>query len=252
MITLLSPAKAIDCTKRLQTDESTTPTLINEAAVLAKKMSNVSARKIGKMMHLSTDLAQLNYERYQNWSEQPEISDKAGHVGAIFNGEAYRGLDATSFTKKELAVAQKKVRILSGLYGILKPLDVIHPYRLEMGTSWAVTPKKKNLYLFWGKKIAEELNAEESDVIVNLASAEYFKAVDKKTIKPRIITPTFKDFKNGEYKVIMVFAKQSRGAMARYIVENNITDPEQLKLFDVGGYQYDDNLSEGDNWVFTR
>jgi cytoplasmic iron level regulating protein YaaA (DUF328/UPF0246 family) len=138
------------------------------------------------------------------------------------------------------------------LYGLLKPLDLIYPYRLEMGTRWEVTPKKKNLYKFWGSKIADQLNSEETEVIFNLASAEYFKAADSKSLKARIITPSFKDFKNGDYKTIMVFSKRARGAMARYIVERNINDPEEAKGFDIDGYMYNVNLSKGDQWVFTR
>ena len=144
------------------------------------------------------------------------------------------------------------MRILSGLYGILKPLDVLYPYRLEMGTKWAVTPSKKNLYQFWGDKLANELNKEEQEIIVNVASTEYFKAVNPKKLKARVITPVFKEFKNGSYQVVMVYAKHARGAMARFVVQHNISDPEELKLFNTDGYQYDDNLSTENEWVFTR
>lgn len=204
-------------------------------------------------MHLSKDLSDLNHDRYQTWEPITELNGKSAMAAAAFNGEVYRGLDAPSFTEKELNVAQERIRILSGLYGILKPMDVIYPYRLEMGTKWAVTPAKTNLYKFWGTKIADVLNEETNgEEIINLASNEYFKAVDKKALKSRVITPTFKDFKNGEYKTIMVFAKKARGSMARYIVKNNITSSEDVKNFDVDGYRFDENLSEGDNWVFTR
>lgn len=252
MKVLLSPAKAIDMKKRLATDEVHAPTFLTEAEGLMKKMSKFSANKIGKMMHLSKELATLNYERNQEWKPASSLSEETGHAMAIFNGEVYRGLDAMTLDENGIQVAQDKVRILSGLYGLLKPLDVVHPYRLEMGTSWKVTPAKKNLYQFWGSKICDALNAEESEVIVNCASAEYFKAAQLKNVKARVIAPVFKDLKNGDYKVIMVFAKQSRGAMARYIVDNNIEDPEQIKGFNVGGYQFDANLSTEDEWVFTR
>jgi len=252
MKVLLSPAKALDMTKTINTSYSSTPIFMNEAETLMKKMSKFSAKKIGKMMHLSHDLAQLNFDRNQNWQPISDQNDDNSRAISIFNGEAYRGFDSTSMTESQLELAQSKVRILSGLYGILKPLDVIYPYRLEMGTKWAVTPSKSNLYKFWGSKISTFLNEEETDVIVNVASNEYFKAADIKSLKARIITPVFKDFKNGEYKTIMVFAKKARGAMARFIVENDITSPEDIKGFNIDGYMFDENMSEGDTWVFTR
>ncbi|MBL1280025.1 MAG: peroxide stress protein YaaA [Fluviicola sp.] len=253
MIVLLSPAKAIDTKKTLKTDDFSIPIFMDEADSLVKKLKKFSSKKIREMMHLSKDLSDLNHQRYQDWKNEVVLSENTCKVSAVFNGEAFRGFDAPSMTGKELKTAQKTVRILSGLYGILKPLDLIYPYRLEMGTRWAVTPSKTNLYKFWGSKIADAINEENDDgIIVNLASNEYFKAVDKKAIQGRIITPSFKEFKNGEYKVIMVYAKKARGFMARYIVKNNIKNPEELKLFDTEGYQFDANLSEGDNWVFTR
>jgi cytoplasmic iron level regulating protein YaaA (DUF328/UPF0246 family) len=252
MKVLLSPAKAIDMSKKLATQEVCEPIFLKEAEALMGKLRKFSAAKIGEMMHLSKDLADLNYERNQSWEPSIALSEETGHALAIFNGEVYRGFDATTLDEKGIASAQDKVRILSGLYGMLRPLDVVRPYRLEMGTTWAVTAAKKNLYQFWGSKICDALNAEESEVIVNCASAEYFKAAQLKNVKARVITPVFKDFKNGTYKTIMVYAKQARGAMARYIVDHNITDPEEIKGFDTGGYHYDDNLSDGDVWVFTR
>jgi len=253
MKVLLSPAKAIDLSKTVETTNFSTPVFMNEAESLIQKMKKFSPKKIATMMHLSKDLGELNYQRYQDWSTDSTKNENNGPVAAAFNGEVYRGLDISSMNLKELEIAQDKVRILSGVYGVLKPLDVIYPYRLEMGTKWAVTPAKKNLYQFWGTKIAEQLNSEnESGITINLASTEYFKAVDKKTLKGRVITPTFKEFKNGDYKVIMVFAKRARGSMARYIVQNNISDPEQIKLFDTDGYSFDANQSTEDDWVFVR
>lgn len=252
MKVILSPAKAIDMNRRLNTKVSTVPVYLKEAEVLIGKLRKFPAKKIGKLMDLSADLSELNYQRYQDWKEETVLNDTNAHVSAAFNGEAYRGLDAVSLTEAQLAVAQDKVRILSGLYGVLKPLDVIYPYRLEMGTKLPVTAAKKNLYQFWGSKIAEYLNTEETEVIINAASSEYFKAIDRKKLKARVITTVFKEFKNGEYKVIMVFAKKARGMMARYIVENNLTDPEDIKGFNMDGYRFDENLSKGDEWVFTR
>ncbi len=253
MKVLLSPAKKINTKKTLNTSSTSSPIFLKEANQLMNKLQKLSSKKIGEMMHLSENLATLNYERYQNWKNDSSKNENNAHCASAFDGEVYRGLDAETFSEKELEIAQEKIRILSGLYGILKPMDVIYPYRLEMGTRWEITPKTKNLYQFWGKKIAQNINEENEDgIIINLASNEYFKAVDKKTLKGRIITPSFKEFKNGEYKTIMVYAKKARGIMARYIVKNNINDPEELKLFNIDGYQLDINQSTKNEWMFTR
>jgi len=250
---LLSPAKKIDTKKTLNTANSTSPLFLKEAEQLMKKLKNLSSKKIGEMMHLSVDLSNLNHKRYQEWENIVTKNESSAYCASAFDGEVYRGLAAENFSEEELEIAQDKIRILSGLYGILKPMDIIYPYRLEMGTKWQITPKTKNLYQFWGKKIAENINAENSDgIIINLASNEYFKAVDKKTLEGRIITPSFKEFKNGEYKTIMVYAKKARGMMARYIVKNNIINPEEIKLFNVDGYQFDVNQSSENEWLFTR
>ena len=243
----------MDMSKTLKSTLTSSPVFLSEAESLIGKLKKLSSKKIGEMMHLSEDLSDLNHQRYQEWTISTELNGNNIQVSAGFDGEVYRGLDTPSMNAKELEIAQDKVRILSGVYGVLKPLDVIYPYRLEMGTKWAVTPAKKNLYQFWGSKIAEQLNTEnETRITINLASTEYFKAVDKKTLKGRVITPTFKELKNGDYKVIMVFAKRARGSMARYIVQNNISDPEQIKLFDTDGYSFDVNQSTEDDWVFVR
>ncbi len=253
MKVLLSPAKALDMDKEINAPAASEPIFIEKSAALAKKLAKFSSGKIGKMMHLSKDLSDLNHNRYQKWAPDSELNGNNTYAIAAFNGEVYRGFDAPSLSKEKLMEAQNTVRVLSGLYGILKPLDVIYPYRLEMGTKWAVTPKTTSLYKFWGTQIADFLNEENEDgIIVNLASAEYFKAVDKKALKGRIITPSFKDLKNGEYKTIMVFAKRARGSMARYIVDHSITNLEDIKGFDTDGYRYDENLSTEDDWVFTR
>ncbi len=252
MKVLLSPAKALDLSKEISSPISTSPVFLEESQVLAKKMSKFSARKIGKMMSLSKDLASLNYNRYQSWLPISELNGDNNYCAIAFNGEVYRGFDAVSLDSKGIEVAQDKVRILSGLYGLLKPFDVIYPYRLEMGTKWAVTSKKTNLYKFWGTKLSDNLNLEEDEVIVNLASQEYFKAVDRKALKPEVITPLFKEFKNGEYKTVMVFAKRARGTMARYIVDNNLNEVEKIKEFTVDGYRYDENSSTETDWFFTR
>lgn len=251
---LLSPAKSIHQDKSYVKFNLTETTFINETNSLAKKLQKFSVKKMEKLMHISSELAQLNVQRYANWKE--EIAENTTSFPAIFgfNGEVYKGFDADSLTEKQRFFTQENVRILSGLYGILKPLDLIAPYRLEMGTNWNITPKTKNLYQFWGKKLSNYLNTEliENEVIINLASTEYFKAIDLKVLKAKVITPVFKEFKNGDYKIVMMYAKHARGAMARFIVDNELENPEDLKLFCKDGYGFDANLSSETEWVFTR
>lgn len=253
---LLSPAKSLDFSQAYEQPEPTIAHFIDNADYLAKKMQKLSSKKIAKLMHLSTDLADLNYERYQSWEKPEQPSEHNLSCIFAFTGEVYKGFDAPTLSQHALEKAQEQVRILSGLYGLLKPLDLIYPYRLEMGTQWSVTPKTKNLYAYWGSKIADQLNQElkeaGEDTIVNLASHEYFRAVDRKKLKAKVITPVFKEFKNGEYKIVMIFAKHARGAMARYIVQHNIKDVEKLKTYTVDGYAFDVNQSSEDEWVFTR
>lgn len=251
---LLSPAKSLDFSRKFETPETTVASFIEEADYLAKKMSKLSAKKIADLMHLSPQLADLNYKRYQNWVRPEEKSDVAIPASFAFTGEVYKGLEIETLSQEELKKAQTDLRILSGLYGLLKPLDLMYPYRLEMGTRWNVTPKTKNLYQYWGDKIAQQLNSEmtEDEVIVNLASNEYFKAVDKKTIKARIITPTFKELKGDQYKVVMMYAKHARGAMARDIIKNKYQNAEDLKGYTIDGYSYNESLSTENDWVFVR
>ena len=205
-------------------------------------------------MHLSPQLADLNYTRFQNWQKPMELSPDAKPAVTVFTGEVYKGLDVDTFTKKDFEHAQKQLRILSGMYGILRPLDLMYPYRLEMGTKWAITPKTKNLYQFWGKRLADYLNEEiaEGEVIINLASNEYFKAIDKKTINARVITPIFKELKGDQFKVVMMYAKHARGAMARDIIKQQYSSSEDLKGYNVDGYSYNEQLSTADEWVFVR
>lgn len=251
---LLSPAKSIHQDKTYENLVSTEIEFKNETNALAKKLQKLSVKKMEKLMHISSELAHLNVQRYADWNE--EINENTASFPAIygFNGEVYKGFEADTLSEKQLLYAQENVRILSGLYGILKPLDLIAPYRLEMGTKWNITPKTKNLYQFWDKKITTYLNKElkENEPIINLASSEYFKAVDVKTLHSKVFTPVFKEFKNGDYKIIMMFAKHARGAMARFIVDNELENPEDLKLFSKDGYGFDANLSSETEWVFTR
>lgn len=253
---VISPAKSLDFTRNFEKPFTTTACFINEADYLASKLKKVTAKKLGKMMHISDELAELNHERYQHWQLPVEESETAIPSIFAFTGEVYRGLEAETLSMSEMEQAQNQLLVLSGLYGLLKPLDLMYPYRLEMGTKWQITPKTPNLYSFWSSKITQKLNEElknESDpVVINLASTEYFKAVDKKKLKAKVITPVFKELKGNEYKIVMMYAKHARGAMARYIIQNGLTDPEQLKLYQVDGYQWDANLSTENEWVFTR
>jgi cytoplasmic iron level regulating protein YaaA (DUF328/UPF0246 family) len=254
MKVLISPAKTIDIKELDKSVDYSVANFLLESSQLVKKLKRFSVKKIEALMHVSTDLAQINYTRFQNWSEPILLNPAVSPAIFAFNGEVYKGFDAQSLSEEQLDSAQNKVRILSGLYGILKPLDLLYPYRLEMGTKWSITPNQKNLYQFWGKKLSLFLNKEmeKGEVIINLASNEYFKAIDQKQLKHAIITPVFKEFKNGEYKIVMMYAKHARGAMARYIVTNNIESAEELKLYNVDGYLFDVNQSTENEWVFTR
>lgn len=251
---LISPAKSLGHQNLQSTSSPTKGVFLQESEILAKKLKKFSIKKIEKLMHVSNDIATLNHDRFQSW-EKPEAQTAAVLPAlAQFTGEVYRGLDAQSLSEKQLAYAQDNLRILSGMYGILKPLDLMFPYRLEMGTSWAVTPKTKNLYQFWGKKLSNYLNSEmkKEEVVVNLASTEYFKVIDKKVLKAKIITLHFKEYKNDTYSVVAIFAKNARGKMARYAIENEITDANQLKNFELDGYRFHESLSSDTDWVFTR
>ncbi len=255
MIILLSPAKKIAQHPVPKGVQPTVPMMMDEADYLISKLKKYSISKIEKLMHVSNAIATLNYGRYQNW--QLPLSDKNSWMAAYsFDGAAYWGLDARTLTAKEMSWATDHLRILSGLYGLLRPTDWMYPYRLEMGTKLQITPNVKNLYQYWGDKLAvqiqKELEQTKGKTIVNLASNEYFKAVKKGVVTFPIITPVFKDFSKGEYKTLMVYAKNARGAMTRYIIKNKISDVEQIKGFDYDGYMYNDRLSEGDQWVFTR
>ena len=252
MITLLSPAKALNFEGKALTSNATQPLFQKETEILVKKLKSLSPKQLGELMSLSSNLADLNYERYQKFSS--EFTKKnAKQALFTFAGEVYKGLDAESLSQEDITFAQENIRILSGLYGVLRPLDLMQPYRLEMGTKLKVRPKQDNLYKFWGDSITNCLNEEtQGKPIINLASNEYFKSVKPKKLNSEVITPTFKDFKNGTYKTIMVYAKHARGAMARYIVQNKLQDSEKLKAYNVDGYSFDEKLSEGNNWVFVR
>lgn len=250
MIFLLSPAKRLDFSPHGLKITATKPKLSGETALLAETAKKLTRPKIKKLMNLSDDLADLNYQRFQSFD--PERKAKAP-AAVTFAGDVYRGLDARSLSEDDLKWAQDHVRILSGLYGLLRPLDGIQPYRLEMGTKLK-NKRGKDLYAFWGPEIAEEVDKAAKDgVIVNLASNEYFKSVDRKALKARVITPVFKEITDkGEARVMAFYAKYARGLMARWAVENRIEDSAALTNFREEGYAYDKSLSSDDEWVFTR
>lgn len=218
------------------------------------RLKKLNASGIKKLMNVNDTLAELNYERFQNWAPEFDLN-VARQAITSFRGDVFLGLDVKSFSEDDFNTAQRSVRILSGLHGILKPLDLIRPYRLEMGTLLKVG-KANNLYEFWGDKILKALIREpsftEDNTIINLASQEYFNAITLKNFKGRIITPVFKEYKNGVYRPIHIFLKKARGYMTSYIVKNKINNPDELKLFDKEGYEFSDALSNGNNWVFIR
>jgi cytoplasmic iron level regulating protein YaaA (DUF328/UPF0246 family) len=225
---------------------------LSEAQQLNRLLKKKSVKALSELMHISPNLGQLNYERNQEWSP-PFTAENARPAIYAFSGDVYRGIDAYSIPVSKLDILQHSVRIISGLYGLLKPLDLMQPYRLEMGTKLSVG-KSKNLYEFWRKKVTTALNEEleEGELFVNLASQEYFKAIDVKTLKVPVIHVDFKEFKNGQYKTIAIFAKLARGYMTRHIIDNVVETVEGLKTFSTDGYAFDANLSTDTKLVFTR
>ncbi len=254
MVILLSPAKTLDFTNPSNIQTHTTPVFTDQAQELVNILQRLSEKELQELMHINTDLAKLSFHRFQNWTANPNKTESKQAV-ATFKGEAYRGLDVSDWTEQDFTFAQEHLRILSGLYGILRPLDLISAYRLEMGTKLQ-TEKGKNLYDFWGKiisnKIQETINNQGNKTILNLTSAEYYKSVKSKLIDATKITPSFKDFSKGKYRTIVVYTKKARGLMARFVIKNKITDINDVKNFDSEGYCYNERLSKGNDWVFTR
>ncbi|BBB25544.1 peroxide stress protein YaaA [Amphritea japonica] len=254
MLLVISPAKNLDYDTPATTDRHTQPQHLDHASNLIQQLRDYSVQDIAELMKLSDKLSALNVARYESWS-MPFNNDNAKQAVLAFNGDVYSSLNAQDFNEEELDFTQKHLRILSGLYGVLRPLDLMQPYRLEMGTK-LTNSRGNNLYAFWGDIVTDDLNRslteEDQPALVNLASNEYFKSVKPKNLQGRMITPVFKDWKNGQYKIISFFAKKARGLMCRYAIKNKITDAEQLKNFNLGGYQYDESLSKEDTWVFTR
>ena len=248
---IISPAKSLDFQSIVPTSLHTQPLFLEQSTKLNQELKTLSKKKLSDLMSISEDLASLNYERNQTWQTPftPENSKQAIYA---FTGEVFRGIDINTLPIEKLPLLQENLRILSGLYGLLKPLDLMQPYRLEMGTKLPVG-SKKNLYNFWGDSIANALNEElsENELLINLASSEYFKVVNQKILKVPMITPVFKDFKSGQYKTIMTFAKKARGLMVRYIIDNNIKTIDRLKHFDIENYRFHENMSSKNELVFT-
>ena len=250
MLIVISPAKKLDYASSVNAPLTTQPELLDHAQELLHGLKALAPQDVSSLMSLSDKLGALNFERFQEW-QTPFTDDNARPAVLAFKGDVYQGLDAESMSDEDLRWAQDHLRILSGLYGLLRPLDLMQAYRLEMGTKFA-NPRGADLYQFWGDIITNELNKVESSVMVNLASNEYFKSVRKKDISARIITPVFMDKKNDKYKIISFYAKKARGMMSSYIIRNRITEVEQIKNFDSDGYSYNVALSEADQWVFVR
>lgn len=255
MLFLLSPAKALDYDTPVAGDvPHTQPLFTRQSAELIEVLREKSPVQIAELMHLSDALSTLNVARYEAWS--PRFTAKNSRQAVLaFDGDVYGGLDAKTLTAVQMEWAQEHICILSGLYGVLRPLDRMQPYRLEMGTRLK-TDKGSNLYQYWGARIADYLNerqtGEKTPIVINLASQEYFKSVDRKALKARVIECVFEDYKAGQYKVISFLAKRARGLMARYAVQKRVTTPKKLEGFDLEGYAFDSSASEPDRLVFRR
>lgn len=249
---IISPAKSLDFETKLPTKKFSESSFLDKSETINNVLKKKNPKQLSELMSISDKLAELNYTRNQEWN-LPFSTQNARPAVYAFNGDVYTGLDAYTIPSNKLDKLQEQLRILSGLYGVLKPLDLIQPYRLEMGTNLKVG-KAKNLYEFWKKTVTESLNNElsENELFINLASKEYSDVIDFKTLKGIHITPEFKDYKDGKLKIISFFAKKARGLMVRYIIDNNCKTIEDLKGFNYENYRFDESLSKGNKLVFTR
>jgi len=254
MLIVLSPAKTLDYSIDPKSNH-TAPQFLSQSSKLIKTLKEKEPKDIASLMGLSDKLASLNFDRYQSWKASKVVSNNTKPSMLVFKGDVYQGLDAENFNSNELKFAQKHLRILSGLYGILRPMDVIKPYRLEMGTKLQ-TPKGKNLYEFWGNAIQEnvldDLGSQKSDLLINLASKEYFSVLGKMPEYVNVISPVFKDYKNGKHKIISFYAKRARGLMAKWIIQQKVKDFEKLSDFNLDGYYYSEKESTSTEPVFLR
>ena len=254
MLITLSPAKTLDFETESNLDSFTQPRMLEQSKVLNKRLRKLSKNDLQDLMSLSDDLTAVNHQRNRDWSPPFDLANAKQAILA-FRGAAFTGLDADSYSPEDFETAQRSLRILSGLYGVLRPLDLIQAYRLEMGTKLD-NPGGKNLYEFWDTSITSLINADLDDhnqrVIVNVASNEYFKSIKRKILDARVVTPVFKEIKDGKLRTIAAFAKPARGMMASYIIKNRLEDADGIKEFNEGGYEFDKSLSTEDEFVFTR
>jgi len=254
MLITLSPAKTLDFDKHTLTRKHSTPIFLDDSSELVGCLREYSPKRLGTLMGMSDKLAALNHQRFSNWSF-PFTPSNAKQAVLTFRGLAYEGLNADTYSAEDFTTAQKSLRILSGLHGILRPLDLIQPYRLEMGTRLK-SSRGKDLYEFWGTKITEVINKDlkksKEPVLVNLASGEYFKSIKSDMVEGRIVTPSFKEKKGKSYKLVSFFAKKARGLMTSYIIQNQLAQVEEIKAFNLEGYRFNTGLSSDDDWVFTR
>ena len=254
MLAILSPAKTLDFDSPLVTDQHSVPEFTKESTALIRTLRKLEPSEIGLLMGISDKLASLNHDRYAQWS--PSFDDETARASILaFKGDVYQGLNAPTMSKRDFTWAQKRLRVLSGLHGLLRPLDRIHPYRLEMGTKLD-NPKGKDLYQFWGSKVTDALNEalaeQRSKVLVNLASNEYYKVVQADQIQGRVLTINFKEWRRDAYRFVSFSAKRARGLMARYMIDQRAENAEALRGFDVDGYAFNEDLSSEDEWIFTR
>lgn len=254
MLLVISPAKTLDYETPPTTRTHTVPEYLDESRLLVERARQYSVLDIAELMQVSIKIAELNFERFQAW-QTPFTPQNAKQAVLAFKGDVYTGLDAATFSAADFRFAQAHLRILSGLYGLLRPLDLIQPYRMEMGRK-IDTERGSSLYQFWDDTITEGLNRQmkrlKTACLVNLASNEYFKSVKPRLLDGQVVTPEFKDWKNGQYRMYGVYAKKARGQLSRFVIKHRITDPEDMKGFDADGYGFNQALSSADKWVFTR
>ena len=255
MLAILSPAKTLDFDSPLVTDQHSVPEFTKESTALIKTLRQLEPADIGSLMGISDKLATLNHDRYAQWSAKFDENSGARASILAFKGDVYLGLSAQTMSKQDFTWAQKRLRVLSGLHGLLRPLDRIHPYRLEMGTALA-NARGKDLYQFWGGKVTQALNEtlaeQRSKVLINLASNEYYKVVQPENIDGRIVTINFKEWRREAYRFVSFSAKKARGLMARYMIDQRAEKADDLKTFNVEGYAYNEELSSEHEWIFTR
>lgn len=254
MLIVLSPAKSLDFEKKAPVATMTEPVLLDQAGLLIERMREVSALELQQLMAISPALAELNVQRFRDWQAQPD-RECIKQAAFAFNGDVYDGLSASTLPLKSMDYLQSHVRILSGLYGVLRPFDALQPYRLEMGTALQ-NLRGRNLYAFWGDRVSQQINLQLSQLklktVLNLASEEYFKVIKNKALQAEVLTPVFQDWKSGQYKVISFFAKRARGLMARYCIEHGIQDPIALRGFDLDGYRFIEEESTPSRMLFRR